>query len=437
VRRRAARPRLRADGIGFAARLRGTWLARPFRMTARSAPLDPATLCARTAAGDAELAAPRHGLAIAQRRLLSFLDHPMGVDELAKRPGVLPERLGRDLARLVESALVELHVPPQGAGPDGRAPRIRPGAGMARASPAGPGSPSAGTGEPVVIGRKIRRGRALLVGLLALVAVVGAAWWFATPQAPAPPPRKAEPARRDAPGAAVVASVEPAMPRSAPPSSVSNAPETVPPAGTAAPRIAAARDDARPAAAPASSTPVPAGRPEFALAGRAPPAPAAPPAVVATPSSPPAPPPASAPPPPPVATATVQAPSPPPAAAPGTTPAAATAPATAPPAVSPPTQLAAAAPATIETRPPSRPLAPVTRESPEFPREALQAGVEKGLVRARLAIDASGRVTGVEILDSQPRRVFDRAVTRTLARWTYEPGAAGRTAVVEIAFDRD
>ena len=98
-------------------------------MTARSAPLDPATLCARTAAGDAELAAPRHGLAIAQRRLLSFLDHPMGVDELAKRPGVLPERLGRDLARLVESALVELHVPPQGAGPDGRAPRIRPGAG--------------------------------------------------------------------------------------------------------------------------------------------------------------------------------------------------------------------------------------------------------------------------------------------------------------------
>ena len=33
-------------------------------------PLDPSTLIARTTAGDAELSAPRHGLAIAQRRLL-------------------------------------------------------------------------------------------------------------------------------------------------------------------------------------------------------------------------------------------------------------------------------------------------------------------------------------------------------------------------------
>ena len=91
----------------------------------------------------------------------------------------------------------------------------------------------------------------------------------------------------------------------------------------------------------------------------------------------------------------------------------------------------------LETRPAPRPLAPLTRESPAFPREALQSGVDRGFVRARLAIDASGRVTGVEILDSQPRRVFDRAVTRTLVRWTYEPGAAGRTADVEIAFNRD
>ena len=63
-------------------------------------PLDPATLCARTATGDAELAAPRHGLAIAQRRLLSFLDQPLGIDELVRRPGVIPERLERDLKKV-------------------------------------------------------------------------------------------------------------------------------------------------------------------------------------------------------------------------------------------------------------------------------------------------------------------------------------------------
>jgi protein TonB len=46
-------------------------------------------------------------------------------------------------------------------------------------------------------------------------------------------------------------------------------------------------------------------------------------------------------------------------------------------------------------------------------------------------------VTAVAIVDAQPRRVFDRAVTRTLARWTFEPGAGDRTTDVEIAFRRD
>ncbi|MBK6396591.1 MAG: TonB family protein [Betaproteobacteria bacterium] len=82
-------------------------------------------------------------------------------------------------------------------------------------------------------------------------------------------------------------------------------------------------------------------------------------------------------------------------------------------------------------------LDPISRESPAFPREALAAGIDKGVVRARLSIDASGRVASVEIVDSQPRRVFDRAVSRTLSRWTYEPGAPGRTTDVEIAFDRE
>jgi len=53
-------------------------------------PLDPATLCARTAAGDAELAAPRHGLAIAQRRLLSLM-----LTASAGATAGLPERFAR------------------------------------------------------------------------------------------------------------------------------------------------------------------------------------------------------------------------------------------------------------------------------------------------------------------------------------------------------
>jgi protein TonB len=58
------------------------------------------------------------------------------------------------------------------------------------------------------------------------------------------------------------------------------------------------------------------------------------------------------------------------------------------------------------------------------------------VVKARLSIDAAGRVTSVDVLDAQPRRVFERAVTRTLARWTFEPGAAGRSTGIEVAFRR-
>ncbi|MBE7524217.1 MAG: TonB family protein [Burkholderiales bacterium] len=82
-------------------------------------------------------------------------------------------------------------------------------------------------------------------------------------------------------------------------------------------------------------------------------------------------------------------------------------------------------------------LEPVTREAPMFPRDALAQGIDRGTVRARLSIDASGKVTDVEILEAQPRRVFDRAVRSALGRWTYPPGEASRTTVVEVAFQRD
>ncbi len=79
-------------------------------------------------------------------------------------------------------------------------------------------------------------------------------------------------------------------------------------------------------------------------------------------------------------------------------------------------------------------LRPVSRVDPEFPREAQLASVEKGRVKARLTVDASGEVTRVDIVESNPRRVFDRAVVRSLSQWRYERGAEGRTIEVELDF---
>ena len=79
-------------------------------------------------------------------------------------------------------------------------------------------------------------------------------------------------------------------------------------------------------------------------------------------------------------------------------------------------------------------LRPVSKVDPEFPREAQIASVDHGKVKARLTIDASGEVTRVDIVEANPRRVFDRAVTRSLSQWRYEPGSAGRTVEVDLDF---
>jgi protein TonB len=76
----------------------------------------------------------------------------------------------------------------------------------------------------------------------------------------------------------------------------------------------------------------------------------------------------------------------------------------------------------------------LSRVDPEFPREAQQAGAEKGIVKARMIVDGNGNVTKVEIVEANPRRLFDRSVVRALSAWKFNEGPAGRTFEQEIAF---
>ena len=79
-------------------------------------------------------------------------------------------------------------------------------------------------------------------------------------------------------------------------------------------------------------------------------------------------------------------------------------------------------------------LQPVSKVNPEFPREAQLASVDKGHVKARLTLDAKGEVTRVDIVEANPRRVFDRVVVRSLSQWRYEPGSSDRSVEVDIDF---
>jgi protein TonB len=91
--------------------------------------------------------------------------------------------------------------------------------------------------------------------------------------------------------------------------------------------------------------------------------------------------------------------------------------------------VAAPLPATIAAR-------LLSRVDPDFPREAVQAGIDRGVVRARMTLDNAGNVTRVDVLDASPRRIFDRAVTRALSQWRFSDGASGRTVETEVEFKR-
>ena len=102
----------------------------------------------------------------------------------------------------------------------------------------------------------------------------------------------------------------------------------------------------------------------------------------------------------------------------------------------PPIVVASAAPTALA--PPPRDVAStvsvVSREQPEFPRDAQRAGIMSGNVRAKLTINAAGGVSNVSIVEAKPSRVFDRSVTQALSRWKFNPGADGRIYETEINF---
>jgi protein TonB len=79
----------------------------------------------------------------------------------------------------------------------------------------------------------------------------------------------------------------------------------------------------------------------------------------------------------------------------------------------------------------------VERELPTFPREAARAGVERGTVIARMQIDGNGHVTDVQIVSSDPPRVFDREVRRALMMWRFKADGEKYVGEIEIGFKLD
>ncbi|MEO8344493.1 MAG: TonB family protein [Betaproteobacteria bacterium] len=371
---------------------------------------DPSMLCARTTAGEAELATPSQGLSLGQRRVLTLLQHPAAVEELALKHQLEPDKLARDLTRLADLKLVRLQGPTVSVAM--ATPKTDHKVKSSPVPTSGAATPAMPSMTPVIIGRSRRSPMLpLAAGVAALLLALGI--WFGTRGNPAP--RETAQPMLSLPTPAPIA---PAPPLPAAKTTIDGAPAiaTVLRGNAHAPEM-------RPEIRPGLPTPVVAPhKAPVESATIAVPTDSPPPAIVSNPA------------PVPVAAPPAAAVAAPPVAAVVTPPAPSNVPAEAPPAV----QLATVAPAPVAPRPPvATALKAISREPPDFPREA--EGLNSGIVNARIHVDARGNVTSVDILGSQPPKVFDKAARKALLRWQFEPLASGQTANldVDVKFQRD
>lgn len=65
-------------------------------------------------------------------------------------------------------------------------------------------------------------------------------------------------------------------------------------------------------------------------------------------------------------------------------------------------------------------VVPLVRVEPEYPARAKQRGIQ-GWVVVQFTITPVGTVQGAEVIDSDPKMIFDQAALRAVRKWRYNP----------------
>ena len=78
---------------------------------------------------------------------------------------------------------------------------------------------------------------------------------------------------------------------------------------------------------------------------------------------------------------------------------------------------------------------PIVRIDPQWPREALVEGIE-GYVIVEVLIASDGSVRSAVVVESVPRRMFDRNVIRAVLKWKFKPRIVNGVPVERRAIQR-
>lgn len=78
---------------------------------------------------------------------------------------------------------------------------------------------------------------------------------------------------------------------------------------------------------------------------------------------------------------------------------------------------------------------PIVRIDPQWPRQALLDGIS-GYVTLEFTIEADGSVSDAVVIESEPRRLFDRNAIRALYKWKFKPRVVDGKPVARRASTR-
>ncbi|MDM8348001.1 TonB family protein [Pseudomonas sp. sp1636] len=94
----------------------------------------------------------------------------------------------------------------------------------------------------------------------------------------------------------------------------------------------------------------------------------------------------------------------------------------------------AAAPSESAGQPggPESEVMPLNDVSPDYPRYALQRGIE-GHIKLAFTITRAGAVENIRVIEASPQNVFEREARRAAARWRFAPRTESGLAVAREA----